>query len=102
MVVKLEKNIMRIITEFLEDLKMMYRNKMAEGGKLEMVEKNGKRVPFYAADGKGKMMHGGRVNKMGGGRAMYGHGGHVSIRDMEKACNKMAGYQESSQRKEDK
>ena len=32
---------------------MMYRNKMAEGGKLEMVEKNGKRVPFYAADGKG-------------------------------------------------
>ena len=47
-------------------------------------------------------MHGGRVNKMGGGRSMYGHGGHVSIRDMEKACNKMAGYQESSQRKEDK
>ena len=40
--------------------------------------------------------------KMHGGHVMYGHGGHVSIRDMEKACNKMAGYQESSQRKEDK
>jgi hypothetical protein len=82
----------------------MYHNKkkMADGGKLKMVEKDGKRVPFYAADGKGKMMHGGRVEKMGGGRMMYGHGGHVSIRDMEKACNKMAGYQESGQRKEDK
>ena len=67
-----EKLILEIIwlTEFLEDLKMMYRNKMAEGGKLEMVEKNGKRVPFYAADGKAKMAMGGRVKKMGGGSMM--------------------------------
>jgi hypothetical protein len=27
---------------------------MADGGKLEMVKKDGKMVPFYAADGKGK------------------------------------------------
>ena len=31
------------------------------GGKLPMVEKNGKMVPAYAADGKGKMMTGGPV-----------------------------------------
>ena len=27
----------------------------AGGGKLPMVEKDGKQVPFFAADGKGKM-----------------------------------------------
>ena len=31
------------------------RTKMANGGKLKMVtNKEGKKVPFYAADGKGK------------------------------------------------
>lgn len=34
------------------------------GGKLPMVEKDGKMVPAYAADGKGKMMAGGPVKKM--------------------------------------
>ena len=33
----------------------------AAGGKLKMVEKDGKMVPFYAADGKGKMATGGQV-----------------------------------------
>jgi len=33
----------------------MTKKKMAKGGKLKMVEKDGKKVPFYAADGKGKM-----------------------------------------------
>ena len=33
------------------------------GGKLQMVEKGGKKVPFYAADGKGKMKSGGKVKK---------------------------------------
>tara|TARA_E500000318_G_scaffold110728_1_gene127010 strand:- start:1179 stop:1451 length:273 start_codon:yes stop_codon:yes gene_type:complete len=36
---------------------------MAKGGKLKMVEKDGKKVPFYAADGKGKMMYGGMAKK---------------------------------------
>ena len=38
------------------------------GGSLEMVEKGGKKVPFYAADGKGKMAMGGKVKgyKAGG------------------------------------
>lgn len=39
-----------------------------KAGGLQMVEKDGKKVPFYAADGKGKMMMGGKV--MG-----YRHGG---------------------------
>ena len=44
-----------------------------KGGKLEMVEKDGKMVPFYAADGEGKMMQGGVVPKSNG----YFNGGKV-------------------------
>lgn len=47
---------------------------MSKGGKLEMVEKDGKMVPFYAADGEGKMMAGGMVPKSKG----YFKGGKVS------------------------
>ena len=37
---------------------------MKTGGKLEMVtNKEGKEVPFFAADGKGQMMGGGNVPK---------------------------------------
>ena len=39
---------------------------MAAGGKLKMVEKDGKQVPFFAADGKGKMSAGGMVPKTKG------------------------------------
>jgi len=45
--------------------------KYKAGGKLDMVEKGGKKVPFYAADGKGKMKAGGKVRGCGmarGGR----------------------------------
>jgi hypothetical protein len=39
----------------------------ARGGKMQMVEtKDGKKVPFFAADGKGKMMAGGMVPKTKG------------------------------------
>ena len=38
----------------------------AGGGKLPMVEKDGKQVPFFAADGKGKMADGGMVPKTKG------------------------------------
>ena len=50
-----------------------------DGGKLPMVEKNGKMVPAYAADGKGKMMGGGMAKAyMGGGMAKkYKDGGGV-------------------------
>ena len=45
---------------------------MAAGGKLDMVEKNGKKVPFYAADGKGKMKAGGKVKKYKAGGSACG------------------------------
>ena len=60
---------------------MMKRPMMKEGGKLKMVMKGGKKVPFFAADGKGakdlgkaNMMKGGRVKKMGGGMSKLNPG----------------------------
>ena len=44
------------------------------GGKLEMVEKGGKKVPFYAADGKGNMNMGGKVMKYNNGGKIRGYG----------------------------
>ena len=49
---------------------------MAEGGKLKMVEKGGKKVPFFAADGVGKMMGGGMAKKSMG----YAKGGPVKVK----------------------
>ena len=49
---------------------MMKKRTMMKKGGLKMVSKNGKKVPFFAADGKGKMAMGGRVKKMGGGSMM--------------------------------
>jgi len=41
--------------------------RMSEGGKMPMVEKDGKKVPAFVADGKGKMNMGGMAGyKMGG------------------------------------
>ena len=40
--------------------------KYAEGGGLKMVEKDGEKVPFFAADGKGKMLGGGMTYAKGG------------------------------------
>jgi len=47
----------------------------AGGGKLKMVEKGGKKVPFFAADGKGKMAMGGMMKKKG-----YAKGGAVKVK----------------------
>ena len=46
--------------------------RMNKGGALKMVEKGGKKVPFYAADGKGKMKSGGMTgyHKMPDGSMM--------------------------------
>jgi len=38
----------------------------AEGGSLKMVDKGGEKVPFFAADGKGKMLGGGMTYAKGG------------------------------------
>ena len=48
----------RVGKEFMKTTK-----KYKAGGKLEMVEEGGKKVPFYAADGIGKMQEGGKVKK---------------------------------------
>lgn len=53
----------------------MKRKGMAKGGKLKMVEKGGKKVPFFAADGKGKMAGGGMMKKKG-----YAKGGSVKVK----------------------
>ncbi len=64
----------------------MKRKGMAKGGKLKMVEKGGKKVPFFAADGKGKMAKGGMMKKKGYamGGAMkkkgYAKGGSVKVK----------------------
>ena len=59
--------------------------KKASGGKLKMVEKDGKKVPFFAADGKGKMAMGGMMKKKGmkkGGmmKKGYAKGGPVKVK----------------------
>ena len=42
--------------------------KAAGGGKMPMVKQNGKMIPAFAADGKGKMKKGGKAKLMGGGK----------------------------------
>lgn len=48
-----------------EDMKTFGKpDKKAKGGKLKMVEKGGKKVPAFAADGVGKMAKGGKASNM--------------------------------------
>jgi len=64
--------------------------KMAVGG-MPMVEKDGKQIPAFAADGKGKMAKGGKVKKMMGG-GMYAKGGGIETKGKTKGTIvKMAG-----------
>ena len=63
----------------------MKKKGMSKGGKLRMVEKDGKKVPFFAADGKGKMAAGGMMKKKGmkkGGmmKKGYAKGGSVKVK----------------------
>ena len=50
------------------------RTMMKNGGLKMVTNKKGEKVPFYAADGKGKMAMGGRVKKMGGGMSKLNPG----------------------------
>ncbi len=67
---------------------MKKQSKMyASGGKLKMVkDKSGEEVPFYAADGEGKMQKGGIVPKTKG----YFKGGKVMSK-MNTKGGKMGG-----------
>jgi hypothetical protein len=65
----------------------MGMKKFAEGGKMPMVEKDGKMVPSFAADGKGQMKMGGMAGMkkmMGGGMAKYAKGGGIEARGKTK------------------
>ena len=57
--------------------------KMADGG-MTMVEKGGKMVPDFAADGKGKMKAGGMAKKMMGGGMTYAKGGGIESKGKTK------------------
>ena len=63
--------------------------KMADGG-MPMVEKDGKKVPAFAADGKGKMAKGGMAKKMakGGGIEVKGKtkGTTIKMKKGGRAC----------------
>lgn len=71
--------------------KSMIKHEMAEakgmkkggyaGGGMPMVEKDGKKVPAFAADGVGKMKHGGMAKKMMGGGMTYSSGGYTRAAD---------------------
>ena len=67
---------------------MMKKKMMSGGGKLKMVMKDGKKVPFFAADGKGKMRGGGMMKKKmmkGGGKVtVVGRDGKLKEMDKKK------------------
>ena len=42
---------------------LVKKKKYKAGGKLKMHTVDGKKVPFYVGDGKGKMMKGGKLYK---------------------------------------
>ena len=57
---------------------------MASGG-MPMVMKDGKKVPAFAADGEGKMKHGGMAKKMmGGGMTKMAKGGGIESKGKTK------------------
>jgi hypothetical protein len=57
--------------------------KMASGG-MAMVMKDGKKVPAFAADGQGKMKHGGAAKKMNMGGMGYAKGGGIESKGKTK------------------
>ena len=62
----------------------MGMKKMASGG-MPMVMKDGKKVPAFAADGEGKMKHGGMAKKMmGGGMTKMAKGGGIESKGKTK------------------
>ena len=69
-----------MIKHEMAEAKGMKRGGYASGG-MPMVEKDGKRVPAFAADGVGKMKHGGMAKKMMGGGMAYSAGGYTKAAD---------------------
>ena len=66
----------------------MKKKGMKKGGKLKMVTNDqGQKVPFFAADGKGKMAKGGMMKKKG-----YAMGGAMKKKGMKKGGMMKKGY----------
>jgi len=65
----------------MPDGKMMKNSahKMASGGMPMVTGQDGKKVPAFAADGKGAMKHGGAVKKMNMGGMAYTKGGATKM-----------------------
>jgi len=59
-----------------------YMKKGYAGGGMTMVNKGGKMVPDFAADGKGKMAKGGAAKKMAMGGMAYAKGGSAGTTKM--------------------
>ena len=62
------------------DMALDKKQMMMKSGGMPMVMKDGKKVPAFAADGKGAMKHGGSVKKMNMGGMAYAKGGSASSR----------------------
>ena len=68
------------VKEMLMDMFPGMGKSMQKGGKLKMVEnEDGEMVPFYAADGKGKMAYGGKMEMPHGGEMEMPHGGKMEM-----------------------
>jgi hypothetical protein len=75
----------------MADTSMMGSMGMKKGG-MPMVMKDGKKVPAFAADNKGKMKAGGKVKKMNMGGMAYAKGGGIESKGKTKGkIIKMAG-----------
>ena len=79
--------------EMAEAKGMKKGGKAYAGGGMPMVEKDGKRVPAFAADGVGKMKHGGMAKKMMGGGMAYSSGGYTRAADGVAKKGKTVGKQ---------
>lgn len=66
--ITIEKEMESPEKEDMEEMMGGGRMRYSEGGSLKMVDKGGQKVPFFAADGKGKMAGGGMLGYAKGGR----------------------------------
>ena len=66
------------------------KSKMMAAGSMKMVEKDGKKVPAFAADGVGKMARGGKAE----GKTMKSKGRNVAKATMQRiAAKKVKGHE---------
>lgn len=75
-------------------MKTKMKKGYSAGGRMPMVMQDGKKVPAFAADGEGKMKHGGKVKKaapkkmMGGGMMSKGYAAGGKTKAKAKAKGK--------------